>query len=312
MRRFLLLLSLALIGSSALTACPVRGGRGSSGDDDDDAAGATCADADSAAEQCYEDALLGSEFVARYCDGEDLDPGDEGYFGPGTDWECIVAAWSYDCSTTGPVDGEIDSLDCFIDDGLGDDDDASDDDDATGDDDDDDSTPPGDDDDSTPPGDDDDSTSPGDDDDSTPPGDDDDATGGTGAGAIPCNASAYADIYEIWGVSGSAQLTAIVDTVSSATTFDPVVVIYDGPDPTSAGVLASGDDEFTCTFPPPTYSCPEATAATSPTGSYYVLVSLADPTECASSIGEYELIIEENGSFTNDWSLFADDLLPPP
>ncbi len=177
--------------------------------------------------------------------------------------------------------------------GGGDDDDASNDDDSAVDDDDD---ATGDDDDAT-----------GDDDDDD---DDDDGSPSTGAGALPCDDSGRAYLFELWGVSSSSSITVTVDTISSATTFDPVVVILDGPDATMANLLGSGDDEFPCSFPPPTYLCPEANATSAGGGSYFVLVGIGAPDDCASSIGEYQLEVLANGSPTNDWSLYTDDLAP--
>ena len=178
--------------------------------------------------------------------------------------------------------------------GGGDDDDSAvdDDDDATGDDDDD----------AT--GDDDDTSGDDDDDDD----DDDDGSPSTGAGAIPCDESGRVDLFELWGVSPSSSVTVTVDTISSTTTFDPVVVILDGPDASTATQLGYGDDEFTCSFPPPTYLCPEASSVSAGGGSYFVLVGVGAPDDCASSIGEYQLEVLENGFSNNDWSLYTDDL----
>ena len=183
------------------------------------------------------------------------------------------------------------------DDASNDDDSAVDDDDATGDDDD----ATGDDDDTS--GDDDDTSGDDDDDD-----DDDDGSPSTGAGALPCDGSGRVDLFELWGVSPSSSVTVTVDTISSATTFDPFVAILDGPDANTANQLAYGDDDFTCSFPPPTYQCPEANATSAGGGSYFVFVAVGSPDDCASSIGEYQLEVLANGSPTSDWSLYTDDL----
>ncbi len=134
--------------------------------------------------------------------------------------------------------------------GNGDDDDATaDDDDSAGDDDD---TTAADDDDTT-----------GDDDDAT--GDDDDSTASgafsSNPGDLPCEGEKSGGTVDVWSVSLSAgqTLVAQVDTVAAATTFDPAFTLYDPADPDTGEYLGGGDDEFDCTFPPPEYSCPEAT-----------------------------------------------------
>lgn len=78
------------------------------------------------------------------------------------------------------------------------------------------------------------------------------------------------------------------DTVSAETTFDPrlFVINEDG------CVVASADDNFECTFPPPSFRCPASTVELEP-GEYTILVSsFIDTCLEGTEIGEYELRID--------------------
>ena len=297
-----------LLVAIAVSACSVRGG-GSNGDDDD--AGATCGDADTAMQACFQTAGLGEAFTSLYCPATNLEPGTAGYMGPGTDWECFVAAWDYECSEIGV--GDLAAAECTVDPGnVGDDDDATsgDDDDATsGDDDDatsgdDDDSTMGDDDDSTM-GDDDDSTM-GDDDDSTMGDDDDSTSGSTGPNVLPCNVIAY-DIYEVWGAGSGQNVEITIDTVSAATTFDPYLLFTTNAstDP-AATTLATYDDDFVCAFPPPQWECPQGSETVPSGGTLYFAVGHAS-SNCAGTLANYSIVMTVNGSTSNDFSLATDD-----
>jgi hypothetical protein len=97
----------------------------------------------------------------------------------------------------------------------------------------------------------------GDDDDTG--GDDDDATEGEADGTVPCsiNGTGMATV-DIWEVTGAGTLQ--VDTISDSTTFDPVAWFATDASGTLSKTSPTGDDDFACTFPPPTYSCPRLDA----------------------------------------------------
>ena len=281
MRRNQLLIVLTLCFGLFIAGCLSRSR--TRGDDDDDAAsGDDCAAADSAMQSCLAAADFPTEEVDLYCPATTQAPGSPGYMGPGTDWTCIVSAWTYECDAEGPTIGFTESSQCFIDDGAaGDDDDAATDDDDAATDDDDAAT---------------------DDDDATSP------PGGTGLGLLPCGVDTYYDMIELWGVSGTILVS--VDTIDDTTAFDLALVILDGPDPASNKALAAGDDDFECSFTPPDYSCPAATADVGPGQAYVMIYNGSD--SCRSSIGGYAVTVLENGAATNDYSLVSDDILLPP
>jgi len=78
------------------------------------------------------------------------------------------------------------------------------------------------------------------------------------------------------------------DTVSAETTFDPrlFVINEDG------CVVASADDNFECTFPPPSFRCPATSVELEP-GEYTIMVSsFIDACLEGTEDGEYELRID--------------------
>jgi len=219
----------------------------------------------------------------------------------------ILTLSTVSCS---PVRGERGNSDDDDSGGALDDDDTSifdDDDDTTPPADDDDTTPPADDDDTTPPADDDDTTPPADDDDTMPPADDDDSVVTTGTfpatGDAPCGGgSGAADVYLVT-LSGEVQIT--VDTTSAAATFDPYAYLTtDTTSLAASGAIAAGDDEVPCTFPPPSYGCPQFDAN-------YVgqaaLVIYGFVDNCNSSgMGGYEVTLTGAGAPSNYDQLLDD------
>ena len=124
----------------------------------------------------------------------------------------------------------------------------------------------------------------GDDDDDATAGDDDDATGGEADGTVPCSidAAGMATV-DVWEVTGAGTLQ--VDTISASTTFDPVAWFATDASGTFSKTSPTGDDDFGCTFPPPTYSCPQLDA---PGAGYLVVAGYTD--DCNSSgIGSYSV-----------------------
>ena len=133
--------------------------------------------------------------------------------------------------------------------------------------------------------------------------DDDDTAGGTGPYVLPID-TAYMDIYEVWGVSSGSTVTITVDTISASTTFDPYFVMLEDPaDPGNS--FEFYDDEFTCSYPPPSYSCPTGDGVV-PAGGLWFAVGAAS-SSYGGSTAEYSIELLENGSPTNDFSLHTDD-----
>jgi len=98
-----------------------------------------------------------------------------------------------------------------------------------------------------------------------------------------------------------------IATISATTPFDPWLIFMDNnsSDPTSS-TMATYDDEFTCTFPPPQYTCPEGTE-TVPSGAllHFAVGHASD--NCAGSLAAYSIDMTINGSTSNDYFLTADD-----
>ena len=157
-------------------------------------------------------------------------------------------------------------------------------------------------------GDDDDSV--GDDDDSV--GDDDDSTGGsTGAYALPCSSTVLNwDIYEVFGAGSGDTVFVSIDTISASTTFDPWLVFMDnGTSDPATSTMNTYDDEFTCTFPPPSYSCPEGDEVVPSGGLYFAVGHASD--NCAGSSAAYSIDMTVNGGANNDYFLYVDDYQSP-
>ena len=97
------------------------------------------------------------------------------------------------------------------------------------------------------------------------------------------------DVYQFTAPEG-AFMAAIVDTISLATAFDIKACLSTTPDPD--GCFESADDEIECTFPPPSFSCPQAVTTLPPAldGVYYLLVD-SSLSSYAGPIGEYEVTL---------------------
>ena len=78
------------------------------------------------------------------------------------------------------------------------------------------------------------------------------------------------------------------DTVSAETTFDPRLFVIND----DGCVVASADDNFECTFPPPSFQCPATSVELEP-GEYTILVSsFIDACLEGTEEGEYTLRID--------------------
>ncbi len=118
---------------------------------------------------------------------------------------------------------------------------------------------------------------------------------GEAGDTVPCDG----DTVDVWRFTGDGAVDILVDTVSYSTTFDPVAWVSD--DPSGNGdVLAFGDDEDPCSYPPEQYGCPELEVEE--VGTLYLFVG-AFPGNCNSG-GSGEYVIDSSASFT----LVEDDL----
>ncbi|MFH1467430.1 MAG: hypothetical protein ABIO70_23805 [Pseudomonadota bacterium] len=104
--------------------------------------------------------------------------------------------------------------------------------------------------------------------------------GQSGQGEIDCTLG----VVDVWTFDANAgdNLTITVDTVADATTFDPAFWINDP----SGCTVTGADDTFTCTFPPPEYSCPSAVIRGAEAGTYEVVIYNWD---CVGDTGAYEI-----------------------
>ncbi len=131
----------------------------------------------------------------------------------------------------------------------------------------------------------------------------------SGVGRLPCPTSEetgnYVDVFLLPEPGEGVFVQITVDTVSAATTFDPAVTLYGDPDLNDW--IDSADDDFACTFPPPEYECPELEIE-APAGNLYIVVSVADYEQCASSEVRYDLDVRVNGAAASV-ELIGDDEL---
>lgn len=115
-----------------------------------------------------------------------------------------------------------------------------------------------------------------------------DATSGFGGMSygpeeLDCDAL-LADVWTFETDGGTVGIT--VDTVSDATAFDTRFLVNSA-DGCSIGY---SDDNWACSYPPPTYQCPAIELTDLAAGTYTVVVhSYGD---CAGSVGEYTLSID--------------------
>lgn len=95
-------------------------------------------------------------------------------------------------------------------------------------------------------------------------------------------------------VEATSVITVTVDTVSAATTFDPQLYLARTPGVyTNPIVLA--DDDFECAFPPPAFSCPQATLAA---GTYEIGVGRGSVDGCVSGFASYAFEIAGQATIT--------------
>jgi hypothetical protein len=106
---------------------------------------------------------------------------------------------------------------------------------------------------------------------------------------VACDA-ASADVWTFQAVAGETY-SITVDTVASATAFDPTFRVNEP----GGCFFAYADDNFDCTFPPPTFACPSYVIENATEGEYQVVVfeNTYDTSECVDgTIGEYVIRID--------------------
>jgi hypothetical protein len=103
-------------------------------------------------------------------------------------------------------------------------------------------------------------------------------------GTVPCDGSHH----DGWTFEARAGdiVNISVDTVAEDTTFDPMFWV-NGPDTCT---LATLDDTFACTFPPPSFSCPSGKFEAPVDGTYEVFVAMMSG--CVGETGAYTLDVQ--------------------
>ena len=125
------------------------------------------------------------------------------------------------------------------------------------------------------------------------------------------------DLYAFTGTAGT-NVDVSVDTVSSATAFDPWACLSTTPEGCvlfDENVIEWGDDEQACTFPPPNYECPAFSATLPADGVYYLLVSDAAEDDFAGPTGSYKLTVGADaaiGALVMQADNAPDDQVPSP
>jgi hypothetical protein len=125
------------------------------------------------------------------------------------------------------------------------------------------------------------------------------ALGGTvvAMSELPCDGS-RADAWTFAGVAGEG-VSITVDTIAADTAFDPRLYV-NAPD---GCTVRTADDNFDCTFPPPSYRCP-AVSLDGSDGEYEVVVLAAG--SCAGAVGGYSIRVD--GPAGASLELAEDDL----
>jgi hypothetical protein len=116
-------------------------------------------------------------------------------------------------------------------------------------------------------------------------------------GALQPNIALDEDRY-VFAAAAGTVISVAVNTVSSATTFDPKACLSTAPNgPCLPGFYA--DDTFVCDYPPSAYACPmfAGSLPASPTGFYYLHVS-SGAALFAGYVGQYVATIEINSANT--------------
>ncbi len=129
---------------------------------------------------------------------------------------------------------------------------------------------------------------------------------GDTVGEIPCDGQSF-DLWLI-DVPYSGVLDITVDTLAPDTVFDPYAMLVPGPDWQTTPVVAVGDDEFGCTYPPPAYGCPQFSYPVEP-GPWYLAIFAYEANCNASGVGAYGIDLNLDGELLPG-QLAEDDFLP--
>lgn len=119
------------------------------------------------------------------------------------------------------------------------------------------------------------------------------------AGDVPCDTGA-ADVWTLTPPAGT-DVAVAVDTVSASTTFDPALWVNDVAN--GRCLKGFGDDNFDCTEPPPSFSCPAVRFAAE--GGVYEVVVYSEG-QCADALAEYAIGVEATAD--PSLTLQADDI----
>lgn len=106
----------------------------------------------------------------------------------------------------------------------------------------------------------------------------------SGTGEVDCSGS-QGDVWTFNAAAGE-EVSITVDTVAAETAFDPAFIVND---PSGCSVMVA-DDNFDCTFPPPTYACPATKFTVGDAGTYSVTV--VGYGDCAGTKGAYKIQVE--------------------
>ena len=106
-------------------------------------------------------------------------------------------------------------------------------------------------------------------------------------------------LVDIWSITepllGGESLVLEIDTVSAATTFDPLVTLAELNEAATSFVqLDQGDDEMTCSFPPPQFACPRVEFTVPAGGGVYSFVVAQASENCAGALAEYSVSVTIN------------------
>ena len=86
----------------------------------------------------------------------------------------------------------------------------------------------------------------------------------------------------------------MADTVSAASSYDVFAVVADNPTVFGSIWFGAGDDNWSCTFPPPVFGCPDFTTVPLPAdGTYYLVVTYAAAV-FAGSAGAYAVSVDSS------------------
>jgi hypothetical protein len=129
------------------------------------------------------------------------------------------------------------------------------------------------------------------------------------AGTLDCT-DWYQDVWTV-PVKEGDELFARVDTVSDATSFDPVLFVSFETAPPFSDYVIWQDDNVECSFAPPPEdaACPRIKITTDQSGDVRLIVDVAqDP--CAADIVEYKIYVKVNGEHVTPelaWDDYLDD-----